>query len=614
MEENGMKFSDTQIDDLTKAMFDDADPEHVGTITYESLTAQLTKHGGLLENLSISIDRWLVPVTPEATSHARKRMNLPHQLSAPYIKNNSVYLVFVTCFILFNLFLFITRGYKFWIKTHSWLVTIARACGKPQFCIFFKCLLNNYSCTYNLFYICDELSCPPGQCLNFNCAFILVLMLRQTLTFLRSRGLSSVLPLDQHIYLHKLTGWLIVFFGCLHTVMHLINFSFFVVYDPVINADNYTLAEFFFTSRPGLFGLIGGWANPTGFALIVILMVMFVCSLPFVRRGGSFEVFYWTHLLYVAFFVLVIFHGPVFWKWFIIPGCIFIVERVLRFAWMRSDRGKTYVSSGIILPSKVINLVIKRPFHFCHRPGDYVFINIPQIAKYEWHPFTLSSAPEEEDHITLHIRAVGQWTNRLYEFFLKEQDRLHSGEVLSYDDQHAAGDKDRPMELYIKTTSMEKVDERSDHASKMTQNMIMESEMHTKSTTTLKTPMEKAKSMPNMENRMKRMHDNLRSESETSFDHKKMNEAHQKNLDKAYNSPQNKVVAQSFRFMRLKPTIIAFKTPSLDAFEAMKLDVTKGDEFYRSFFIDNFTKIFSLSFYMQKNRTWLKREKWLKLL
>jgi NADPH oxidase 5 len=29
------------------------------------------------------------------------------------------------------------------------------------------------------------------------------------------------------------------------------------------------------------------------------------------------------------------------------------------------------------------------------RPGDYVFVNIPTIAKYEWHPFTLSSAPEE---------------------------------------------------------------------------------------------------------------------------------------------------------------------------------------------------------------------------
>lgn len=98
-------------------------------ITYEALTNQLTKHSGLLENLSISIDRWLVPITPEATQASKKRMNLPHQLSAPYIKNNSTYLVFVTLFILFNLFLFITRGLKFWIKTRSLLVVVARACG-----------------------------------------------------------------------------------------------------------------------------------------------------------------------------------------------------------------------------------------------------------------------------------------------------------------------------------------------------------------------------------------------------------------------------------------------------------------------------------------------------
>lgn len=50
------------------------------------------------------------------------------------------------------------------------------------------------------------------------------------------------------------------------------------------------MAEWIFTSKPKLFGLVGGWANPTGIALIVILVVMTVCSLPFVRRGGCFEV------------------------------------------------------------------------------------------------------------------------------------------------------------------------------------------------------------------------------------------------------------------------------------------------------------------------------------
>lgn len=53
MEENGMQFSEEQIDDLTVAMFEDADTNNRGAITYEALKNQLEKHGGLLENLSI---------------------------------------------------------------------------------------------------------------------------------------------------------------------------------------------------------------------------------------------------------------------------------------------------------------------------------------------------------------------------------------------------------------------------------------------------------------------------------------------------------------------------------------------------------------------------------
>lgn len=64
-----------------------------------------------------------------------------------------------------------------------------------------------------------------GQCLNFNCAWVLVLMLRQTLTFLRSRGCTAFLPIDHHIYLHKLTGVLIAVYSLVHTIMHLVNFS-----------------------------------------------------------------------------------------------------------------------------------------------------------------------------------------------------------------------------------------------------------------------------------------------------------------------------------------------------------------------------------------------------
>lgn len=50
-------------------------------------------------------------------------------------------------------------------------------------------------------------------------------MLRQCITYLRTRGFSAILPLDHHIYLHKITGLLVFLYSLVHTVMHLCNFS-----------------------------------------------------------------------------------------------------------------------------------------------------------------------------------------------------------------------------------------------------------------------------------------------------------------------------------------------------------------------------------------------------
>ena len=65
----------------------------------------------------------------------------------------------------------------------------------------------------------------------------------------------------------------------------------------------------------------------------------------------------------------------------------------------------------------VTELVIKKPETFKHSAGDWVFVKVPQIAQFEWHPFTISSAPERRDAFTLHIRGVGNWTKRLYSHF-----------------------------------------------------------------------------------------------------------------------------------------------------------------------------------------------------
>ena len=81
-----------------------------------------------------------------------------------------------------------------------------------------------------------------------------------------------------------------------------------------------------------------------------------------------------------------------------------MMEKIYRFVHMFLGKGRTIIEEGIVLPSNVTNLVIKRPPNFHFNAGDWIFINIPRISRSEWHPFTISSAPEVSDHFTLHIR------------------------------------------------------------------------------------------------------------------------------------------------------------------------------------------------------------------
>ncbi|XP_043227823.1 NADPH oxidase 5-like isoform X2 [Amphibalanus amphitrite] len=573
MEENGMRFSEEQIEDLTWALFEDADAEETGAITYEALKAQLEKHEGLLENLSISIDRWLVPPQPKKRTSFLKSLSdmVPYQFSLPYIRNNYVYLAFLFLFLAVNIGMFVARIVQFLDFPVAYI--IARACG----------------------YV-----------LNFCCAFIVAVMLRNLITLARTNGLASVLPLDEHIYFHKMAGWFIFIYSAVHTIAHFINFAVNVVPPDgalaILNEGNYTYAEWLLTMKPGQFGLVPGFANPSGVALMAILIVMVICSQPFVRKKGNFEVFYWTHLLYVPFYILLILHAPHFWHWFIVPGLLYLLERLIRLVRTKTGHGRTYISSGILLPSKVTHLVIKRPASMDYHPGDYLFVNIPAIAKYEWHPFTISSAPEQDETLWLHIRAVGGWTHRLYDYFEEEQLKLQCLEEGKDPDEVLKGE---PSSIQKMKKSIKRLAPSSDKSRRISFN-TKPPEVHTEGVVNeaceevgmqpieeekevaapvdgnrlappgimfnnKKQPLMKARSLPDMEHRMKKrqklllLRGEMRSNSETKFDETALAKARNQLQNMPYMNPQNKSVAKSFRYMRRKPTIIAFKTPSSDS-------------------------------------------------
>ncbi|XP_040567795.1 NADPH oxidase 5 [Lepeophtheirus salmonis] len=463
--ESGMKLPESDIQALAFALYDEAlgeEGEDTGEITIDQLSTVFTKHEGLLEGLNISLAKWL---TPQIKNSKKKTSNplvtyIREKLSLRHIRQNWQFFTFLLFLISINIILFVTRA------------------------VYFKDFATLTGAKPNGFYM---MSRANGRTLLFNSMMILVLVLRYTITKMRDLGLNQFLPIDNNIYFHKVLGITSFIQAWFHTIMHLCNFSInvapnpvkfvqltnpywkgynptpnntnnwqflgyqvpencFLLTDPEVcpkgslmpdlnvtycqmcneNGSAWNIGDWIFTMKPGVFGIIGGIANPTGVALIIIFTIMFICSLPFVRKTGHFQVFYFTHLMYWAYFFLLILHAPEFWKWVIVPLSIYVIERLYRGLSTMIGQGKSTIVDGVVLPSRVTRLDINRPHNFRFNPGDWVFIRIPKIATYEWHPFTISSAPERSDIFTLHIRGVGQWTNRLYNFFEERKQEINA--------------------------------------------------------------------------------------------------------------------------------------------------------------------------------------------
>lgn len=63
--------------------------------------------------------------------------------------------------------------------------------------------------------------------------------------------------------------------------------------------------------------------------------------------------------------------------------------------------------------SGAMELRIVKP-SFKYTAGQWLFIQVPDVSRWQWHPFTITSAPEDP-YVSLHIRQVGDFTHALGE-------------------------------------------------------------------------------------------------------------------------------------------------------------------------------------------------------
>lgn len=177
---------------------------------------RLDERRGVLELTSgcglSSAANWLKPPGLDQ----RKQHHTPRYLTRAYWHNNSRKLLFLCTYSLFSLLLFISAMLQ---HRHGggWYM-VAKGCG--------QCL--NFNCTFVMVAASALSSKSLHQISDVRrerCWCVQVLMLRRCLTWLRATWVVRVLPLDQNILLHQIVGYAILFYTLLHTSAHIFNFG-----------------------------------------------------------------------------------------------------------------------------------------------------------------------------------------------------------------------------------------------------------------------------------------------------------------------------------------------------------------------------------------------------
>nr|XP_022914641.1 dual oxidase-like [Onthophagus taurus] len=323
-----------------------------------------------------------------------KRSNIISSTTS-YVENNAVYLFWVTLYTLVLIGIFAERAYHYSVESeHGGLrriagygVTITRGAASAQM---------------------------------FTYSTLLVTMSRNTFSTFRELSLGQYLPLDSVIDLHKY----IAVCALISTILHIVGHAFNFYHISTQTSDDLTclFRNYFHATHEIPKFHYWAWQTITGFSgmvLVVLMAMIFTFSLRIIRKR-LYTIFWYIHNLYPIFFIFMILHGagrliqePFFHYFFLPCLIIFVIDKLIS---VRRKKIQIPVIEAKILPSQVTMLKFIKPRSFQYKSGQYVNIACLGLNPGEFHPFTLSSSPDET-HLTVHIRAVGPWTERIRKLY-----------------------------------------------------------------------------------------------------------------------------------------------------------------------------------------------------
>ncbi|KAG9444772.1 hypothetical protein H6P81_016112 [Aristolochia fimbriata] len=259
---------------------------------------------------------------------------------------------------------------------------------------------------FHLMGYCVATAKGAAETLKFNMAFILLPVCRNTITWLRSKTkLGRLLPFDDNINFHKIVAAGIAVGVALHALAHLT--CDFPRLLHATDEEYEPMAPLFGQQRPpNYWWFLDGVEGWTGIVMVVLMAISYTLAQPWFRRNKAvkrlpkllkkltgFNAFWYSHHLFLIVYVLFVIHG--FYLYL---------------------TNKWYEKTVTVYPGNVLALRMSKPQGFKYKSGQYIFINCADVSPFEWHPFSITSAPND-DYLSVHIRTAGDWTSRLRQVF-----------------------------------------------------------------------------------------------------------------------------------------------------------------------------------------------------